>query len=184
MQQLLAQDPELSWDSLNQRLGLIFRELQVAWSNRQWELARPYVSDSLFQTQLYWMEAYKQAGLRNITENARITRVELARVMSDKYFHSLTVRVSATGLDYTVRDLDGQVVGGSRSRERQYTEYWTLIRGTRAKGKPAADKRCPSCGAPLAINVAGNCEHCGARVTSGDFDWVLSRIEQDESYQG
>jgi|GEM_PF-4388692 len=23
-----------------------------------------------------------------------------------------------------------------------------------------------------------------ARVTSGDSDWVLSRIEQDESYQG
>jgi hypothetical protein len=32
--------------------------------------------------------------------------------------------------------------------------------------------------------MAGNCTHCSARVTSGDFDWVLSRIEQDESYQG
>jgi threonine dehydratase len=26
--------------------------------------------------------------------------------------------------------------------------------------------------------------HCRAKVASGQFDWVLSRIEQDESYAG
>ncbi len=184
MRQLLAQDPELSWDALNQRLGLIFQEMQVAWSNRRWEQVRPYVSDSLFQMQLYWMETYKREGLRNVTENTRIMCVELARVVSDRYYHAITVRMFATGLDYTVRDSDGQVVSGSRTRERKYSEYWTLIRGRNTKGKPSADKHCPSCGAPLAINMAGNCTHCSAKVTSGEFDWVLSRIEQDESYQG
>jgi len=184
LHRLLEQAPELSWEGLDQRLGLIFQELQVAWSKLQWERARPYVSDSLFQMQLYWMKAYKQAGLRNVTENARITELELARLVSDKYFHAITVRVHATGLDYTLRDSDGRVVGGSRTRERQYTEYWTLIRGTGATGKPRGDKRCPSCGGPLVINMAGTCTHCSAHVTSGEFDWVLSRIEQDESYTG
>ncbi|MCC7539401.1 MAG: hypothetical protein IT379_24465, partial [Deltaproteobacteria bacterium] len=47
-----------------------------------------------------------------------------------------------------------------------------------------ADKVCPSCGAPLKINMAGACEFCSARVTTGEFDWVLSRIEQDETYRG
>jgi hypothetical protein len=32
--------------------------------------------------------------------------------------------------------------------------------------------------------MAGECEHCGAKVTSGRFDWVLSEIEQDDSYTG
>ncbi|QRK10369.1 TIM44-like domain-containing protein [Archangium violaceum] len=181
---LLTADPALTWEALEQRLGLIFRELQVAWSNREWERARPYVSDSLFQMQLYWMETYKRAGLRNVTENARITRVELARVTVDRYYVALTVRLFATGMDYTVRDSDGMCLSGSQRRERRYSEYWTLIRGTRTRGKPSADKRCPSCGAALTINMAGNCTHCSAKVTSGDFDWVLSRIEQDESYQG
>ena len=43
---------------------------------------------------------------------------------------------------------------------------------------------CPNCGAGLAINMAGSCSACNAKVTSGDFDWVLSRIEQDEAYTG
>ena len=184
MQRLLQQDAQLSWDSFSQRISLIFHELQGAWSSRKWERARPYVSDNLFQMQLYWMEAYRKQGLRNVTENARITCLELARVTSDAHFHAITVRLHATGLDYTVREADGEVVGGSRQSERRYTEYWTLIRGTGTKGRPGTDKCCPSCGAALALTMAGQCPHCSAKVTSGEFDWVLSRIEQDESYQG
>ena len=95
----------------------------------------------------------------------------------------ITVRLFATSLDYTLSD-DGQLLSGSRSRERAYTEYWTLIRGRAAHGRPRAEPVCPSCGAPLRIAMAGNCEYCHARVVSGDFDWVLSRIEQDEAYGG
>jgi hypothetical protein len=34
----------------------------------------------------------------------------------------------------------------------------------------------------LKINMAGICEYCHGKLTSGEFDWVLSRIEQDVSY--
>jgi hypothetical protein len=32
--------------------------------------------------------------------------------------------------------------------------------------------------------MSGECAHCGTHVTSGEFDWVLSKIEQDEAYRG
>jgi hypothetical protein len=32
--------------------------------------------------------------------------------------------------------------------------------------------------------MAGVCGYCDAKITTGAFDWVLSRIEQDESYVG
>jgi hypothetical protein len=131
---------------------------------------------------MYWIAAYRQQGLRNVNENARIEGIELARVESDAVYDAITVRVRAAGLDYTVADAGGRVVAGSRSRERRYTEYWTLIRGAATKGKPRVDRACPNCGAPLEIEMAGTCKYCRAKVTTGDFDWVLSRIEQDESY--
>ena len=43
---------------------------------------------------------------------------------------------------------------------------------------------CPNCGAALNINMTGHCNYCKAKVSSGEFDWVLSRIEQDEAYAG
>ena len=79
----------------------------------------------------YWIESYKRAHLRNVTEQARITGIELAAVVSDRYYDAVTVRVRATGLDYTVTD-DGKVVSGSKTTEQPYSEYWTLIRGSGA----------------------------------------------------
>jgi hypothetical protein len=36
----------------------------------------------------------------------------------------------------------------------------------------------------LRIAMAGTCEYCRVKITAGEFDWVLSRIEQDDSYSG
>ena len=38
--------------------------------------------------------------------------------------------------------------------------------------------------APLEVSMGGECKYCGAHVTSGEFDWILSKIEQDDSYRG
>lgn len=182
--QLNAKDPSFAWPAFQARVGLIFATFQQAWSARDLARMRPFLSDALFQAQTYWIEAYRAQRLRNVTENARILDIQLARVTSDRFFDAITVRVFATGLDYTISDVDGRVVSGSRSRERKHTEYWTLIRGASRTGPTRTDAACPNCGAPMQINMAGHCQYCKAKVTSGEFDWVLSRIEQDEVYEG
>ena len=52
------------------------------------------------------------------------------------------------------------------------------------EGTPTAEPVCSNCGAPLAVTQSGECSHCNAHVTLGEFDWVLSKIEQDDSYRG
>jgi predicted lipid-binding transport protein (Tim44 family) len=184
MAELARRDPAFSLPAFDQRVQLVFDTFQRAWSARDLASMRPFLSDALFQAQTYWVSAYLAQRLRNVTENARILRVEHVRVESDRFFDAITIRLFATSVDYTIADDGGRVVSGSRSRERRYTEYWTFIRGTGAKGAARADRVCPSCGAPLAINMAGTCQYCQAKVTAGQFDWVLSRIEQDEVYTG
>jgi hypothetical protein len=34
----------------------------------------------------------------------------------------------------------------------------------------------------IGSTVTGVCAFCGGKITSGEFDWVLSRIEHNESY--
>ncbi|MEZ4221631.1 MAG: TIM44-like domain-containing protein [Polyangiaceae bacterium] len=181
---LKQRDETFDEQNLLARVGLVFSTMQHAWSTLKWEEARAFLSDNLWTSQTYWIDAYRRSGLRNINENARILGLELVRVTSDRWYDAATLRVHATGLDYTLRDSDQSVVGGSRSKERRYSEYWTLIRSSAAKGKARTEPVCPNCGGPLAINAAGHCDHCQVKVTSGQFDWVLSRIEQDETYLG
>lgn len=183
MAELLARDPATDPAALWAKIRLIFAELQVGWSNRDLARIRPFVTDNLFQYFGYWIDVYVNSRARNVTENARILNIELAEVLEDAIYDAVTVRVFATGLDYTLSD-DGRLLRGSRTQERPYTEYWTLVRGHAARGRPRTDRVCPCCGAPLNIGMAGNCEYCHARVVTGEFDWVLSRIEQDDSYGG
>jgi hypothetical protein len=179
-------DGTTTWDSLTARTHVIFHEFQTAWAARDLATMRSCMSDALFATQTFWVEEYKRQGLRNITEDARITRLEIANVTSDAYYDAVTVRLHAASLDYTVADATGELVSGSRTHPRRYTEYWTLIRGRGADagGAPQTGKICPACTAPLEITMAGLCSHCQAKVTTAKFDWVLSRIEQDEVYRG
>jgi predicted lipid-binding transport protein (Tim44 family) len=163
---------------------MIYGQLNVAWSTNDLMPARGLVSDGLYDYLSYWIDAYRQQGLRNVLTDMRITHTALARVTRDPYFDALTIRIWATGKDYVIRSQTGAVVRGSKHRERPYSEYWTLIRTAARKGPALATPACGNCGAPLHITQSGECEHCGAHVTAGEFDWVVSKIEQDDTYRG
>jgi len=177
-------NPTFSWGEFQARARLIFDELQAAWSTLNWERARPHETDNLFQMHQYWIDAYMRQHLRNALDQCTITALQPVKIKEDQFYNSITLRIGAQGYDYTV-DERGNVVSGSKSKLRFWSEYWTFIRSRNAKPAPAkADLNCPNCGAPLKVNNAGVCEFCGGKITSGEFDWVLSRIEQDESYAG
>ena len=177
-------NPGFNWREFETKVRLIFNELQAAWSTLEWERARPHETDNIFQMHLYWIEAYKRQNLRNILDQCRINRVQFVKIKEDAFYHSITARIWAEGYDYTV-DQAGNVVSGSKSNLRRWSEYWTFIRHRKAQGRHARTSlACPNCGAPLNVNAAGVCQFCGGKVTSGEFDWVLSKIEQDESYMG
>ncbi len=177
-------NPAFSGEQFLARARLIFDELQAAWSTLNWERARPHETDNIFQMHQYWIDAYQRQHLRNALDQCRITAMQPVKIKDDAFYSAITLRIWAEGYDYTVDDSD-KVVSGSKSSLRRWSEYWTFIRNRQAKPAPArADLNCPNCGAPLKVNATGICEFCGGKITSGDFDWVLSKIEQDESYGG
>lgn len=182
--QLTRDDPAISDTALEARLAMIYGQLNVAWSNNDLRPVRGLVSDGLFDYLSYWVDAYRAQGLRNVLTDMRITHTALAKVTRDHYYDAVTIRLWATGKDYVVRGETGALVRGSKHRERPYSEYWTLIRTATRKGPPLAAPACGNCGAPLHITQSGECEHCGAHVTAGEFDWVISKIEQDDTYRG
>lgn len=182
---LSQRDPAFQVSQFKARVGVIYTEMLDAWSSLDWHRARPYLSDNLHEQQSYWIEAYRRQGLRNKMKDPKLIGVDLVKIDRDKHFDSITVRLEATGCDYTTDVQDKRVVSGSKTKPRRYAEYWTLIRSAKKRGPALDSPNCPNCGAPLAdVNMAGNCGSCKVKVNSGEFDWVLARIEQDEVYAG
>ncbi len=171
--------PEFQWNGFDARVRQVATALQNAWSSMQWESVRPLETDGLFQMHRYWIDAYARQHLRNAVDDYAIARVDVVRITTDAFYEAITVRLWAQGRDHT-DDADGHIVAGSKSL-RQWSEYWTFIRGRSGGSEP---RSCPNCGAQVAVGATGICPSCGGKLTSGDFDWILSRIEQDESYSG
>jgi predicted lipid-binding transport protein (Tim44 family) len=177
--------PDFSWPAFEARVKEALQALNAAWSSKDWSRARPFETDYLFDTHRFWIDRYIQSGLTNRVEQIEILKITPCKIEQDAFLDAITVRVFVKALDYTVRDATGEVVDGSRTKPREYSEYWTFIRKTGFDpNKRTAAASCPSCGAPLSINMAGVCGYCLAHITSGEFDWVLCAIDQDESYRG
>lgn len=169
---------------LRNRAEKIFMELQKSWSQQNWNLSRPFETDTLFHSHQFWIEDYKKNGQKNIIENPKITDLEPVSLFKDKYYMSFTFRIFANMVDYTL-DKNGKVIRGSKNRSVKFSEYWTFIKGINTNQKKPMTNDfhlCPSCGAQLKIEMSGQCEFCGTKVTLGQFDWVLSQIEQDEEF--
>lgn len=183
LKELEASDPGFSVKKLKSRVRRIFARFQKAWSSRDLTTMQPYLSERFLHTQTAWIKAYERAKLRNEIGEPRISKIQIVRVTNDKRFNAVTVRIFASSFDTTVEDGSGRVVVGNPLVKRAYTEYWTLIRGV-ARNGGGDTKACPKCGGPLGANMTEQCPHCSVKVVSSDFDWVLSRIEQDEVYEG
>jgi hypothetical protein len=157
-----------------------FLALQDAWCRRNLDAGRAFLSPGAYFTWRAQLETMASEGRRNVMENITVQRIDPVLIVHGRVFDDLTVRVSASAADFEV-DQDDKIVFGDRT-VRPFTEDWTFQRsvGVATTEKPGTlENTCPNCGAPIALNQIGECRYCRAAVTSGKFDWVVSRIEQD-----
>ena len=181
---LLQDDSALTDTDVIARVEKIYAGLMRDWANNDLAPSRGLISDGLYDYLTYWIDAYRRQGLRNELVDMHITHTAMCKLVRDRWYDALTIRIFATGKDFVIAEASGDLVRGSRSRDRDYSEYWTLIRSSVRRGPARADDNCPNCGAPRVVTMAGACDHCGVHITAGEFDWVLSKIEQDDSYRG
>lgn len=175
--------PDFDFTAFEKRVENIFLNLQSAWSSQDFDKARPFEMDVLFDSHRYWVDRYRAEGMKNHLEDVKVTKIEMCKIHRDAFYEAITVRIFAQMRDWTT-DRSGNIVGGDPKNLRRFSEYWTFLRRTGSDNPVQADiSRCPSCGAPLDhINQSGCCHYCQTQIASGNFDWVLNSIDQDEVY--
>lgn len=177
--------PDFSWQQLEAKFHRYFLDLQKAWNDGSLEKVRHFETDHLYATHNYQLQSYKSQGFKNHVERVHVEKMMPVKLVSDAFYDSITVRIWAECLDWTEYAHTGKVVSGSKDRSRFFTEYWTFIRRSDYSPENKHSTGCPNCGASLeSINMAGVCQYCDTKITTGNFDWVLSRIDQDQVYMG
>ncbi|MCB9894026.1 MAG: Tim44 domain-containing protein [Planctomycetes bacterium] len=182
---LKNRDPGFDWSTFTTRAHAVFMKLQEGWTQRDESILRPFELDHVYDTHRIWLERYREEGVVNVLKDIKIEYIKPVKIESDAWFDSITVRVRASMLDYK-ESTNGRHLSGSSKKRKVFTEYHTLVRRhtTRTTGK-YEPLHCPQCGAPLdRVSQLGVCGYCDSRITTGEFDWVLAQITQDEEYDG
>ncbi len=178
---LIATDAAFKWETFAARVTTGFQTLQSAWCDQNLEAGRGFLSPGAYFAWRAQLETLAAEGRRNVMENLTVRAIQPVRVIHGRVYDDLTVRIVAESSDYEV-DPTGKIVFGDRS-VRPFAEEWTFQRSVGVATSEKAgtlENTCPNCGAPLALTQIGECRYCKAAVTSGRFDWVVSRIEQEE----
>lgn len=179
---LTSADKDFALGTFEARVKTAFLALQDAWCKQNLDAGRAFMSPGAYFTWSAQLETMATEGRRNVMENLVVRNIEPIRVIHGRVFDDLTVRITAAAADFEV-DKSDKIVFGDRS-VRPFNEDWTFQRsvGVATSNKPGTlENTCPSCGAPVSLTQIGECRYCKAAVTSGKFDWVVSRIEQEDA---
>jgi predicted lipid-binding transport protein (Tim44 family) len=178
---LRASDAAFTIEAFRVRVRTAFSNLQEAWCKQNLDAARAFLSPGAYFAWRAQLETMAVEGRRNVMEHLQVRSIQPMRILHGRVFDDLTVRITAACADYEI-DKAGKIVFGDRT-VRDFTEEWTFQRsvGVATSNKPGTlENTCPSCGAPVALTQIGECRYCKAAITSGKFDWVVSRIEQED----
>ncbi|MHB8572929.1 MAG: Tim44 domain-containing protein [Candidatus Dormibacteria bacterium] len=183
---IIANDPGFNEVKFDERARMAFFMLQRAWMDRNLDEGRAYMSPGLYMTWKQQVDQMVQLHKKNILENLNIQGLRLVAAEHTSDYDHITVRFDAVCADYEVDETTGKLVFGQK-QDRPFTEYWTFTRSAGARTLVTGgvtDQKCPNCGAPLSVNETGECHYCKTAITSGQFDWTLSRIDQDHEWGG
>ncbi len=174
-------DPNFDESKLQQRLSNAYVQMQNCWTAKNLEPLRPYLSDAMYaQLDRQLQQNYVKGRRTNHVDNISVNVVNLRGFKQVGDQDQIIVELVARITDYTVDDRTGQVVRGTKDREKFMTYEWSV---TRTKGMKTEESEglttitCPHCGAPVNLNESAKCPYCGSILTVEKHDWVVSNIK-------
>jgi len=176
-------DPNFSEDKFIERAKSSFMIVQKCWSDQNLMPMKPFTSNGVFSRFSIQIDIQKESGFRNQLDDITILDASIQAVTSDNIYDRIDVMFTAMINDKDVDLKTGKVIRINESSP--FIEFWTFLRRRGAKTQSKSgllEGKCPNCGGDIKITESGNCEYCKAFVSSGEYDWVLTEITQDEEY--
>jgi len=105
-----------------------FFRIQGAWANRDMTTVRNLLTDEMFDILQGDAQRLKTGRRTNKLDNIAVRSADITEAWQEGGNDFITVKFFANLLDYTVDDVTGQVVEGSRTEPVKFEEYWTFTR--------------------------------------------------------
>ena len=175
-----AHDPAFDENIFLGHVQRLFFSVLEAWTAQKPALSQGVMASPIWEDQKNQIADYRARGRRNLLPNLSLTSAVVAGACSSNGWDTLTARINASSGDYDIEAASGRVLAGDAA-PWGWTEDWIFQRPATAATAPRGTTTalgCPSCGAPVNVDVTSICPFCDAAVISGRFAWSLTRIDR------
>ena len=125
--QLVAKEFEPTQDDL-MAFERLLQEVQATWTNGDEAGLRRAATSELAGYMLEQIADDRAQGLQNRVEQVRLLKGDVTETWREPGAEYVTVLITWSGVDYTVRTNTNQVVEGDLQHPQETTEVWTMVR--------------------------------------------------------
>jgi hypothetical protein len=127
-------DPSWNMEKVNKIVEDTFYRVQDAWMQRNQDLAREYMSDSLYKQHKIQTDMMLKEHKENILLNIKLDNIKIVEIVDLKedsrdFFWAY---INGSMIDYIADDRSGAFISGDKSKT-SFQELWKFVRDPRGK---------------------------------------------------
>lgn len=166
---------DISMDDLKQEVFNIYKDIQYAWTNFDYDKIRMLTTDEIFNmysSQLNTLEIKNQV---NIMSEIKKKDARILSVKEENGIITLECYLKVNCYDYVINKTTNEVERGINNRKMEIEYIITVVKDANSKNTNIV--KCPNCGAEVEMNASGKCKYCDAVLVQKASDYVMSKKE-------
>jgi Predicted membrane protein len=164
--------PDYNREEIKQQFYNIYKEIQIAWMNFDYESLRKLTTDEIYNMYRSQLETLKLKHGQNIMENFELLDFEVIGINASTNKIEMTVGLLVSCNDYVIDTVTNKVTRGSKMKIVTYNYEMTFIR---SKELGSDESTCPNCGASIERASSNHCIYCNSKIIGKNHDWVMSK---------
>ena len=158
---------------------------KILYSNDKDELKkiRVFETSKLFKEQLLQIKNNKKNNIKAIKEDIKIKSAKILKYEATDKIDVIRVKITAEMKEYEINEKTNDLIRGDKKKIVLKSYIMTFAKKIEKHIKKATDLNtkinCPSCGAPIQIDVIGKCIYCGNYVRTEKFNWKVVDIKEE-----
>ena len=125
-------DTDRIWnrDEIRARIEDIYFKVQEAWTKRDQNIAKDYMSQRLYDKHKRQTDELIEKKLINQLERINLHSIQIIGIYDDEIDENdkLQVVINGSMIDYMYDEKQSRIIAGSRTSAEEFTEIWSFIR--------------------------------------------------------
>jgi len=121
-------DPYFDEEKFRDQAMDFFFKVQAAWAKRDMTGMRNLLTDEVYRSIQAEADRLRQEKKINRLDNIAVRSVDIMEAWQENGEDFITIKFLANLLDYTIDEVTGDLVAGSKDEPVRFEEYWTFSR--------------------------------------------------------